>query len=106
MLQPIWTYEIQLWGTASTSNIEILECFQLKALCMIVDTPWYMPNMVIWRDLETPTVKEEICQYICQYSARLSAHPNNVVVNLMEQPDHIWRLPRKIIYCNLFNNEC
>jgi hypothetical protein len=33
--------------TASTSNIEILECFQLKALPMIVDAPWYVPNMVI-----------------------------------------------------------
>jgi hypothetical protein len=30
--KPIWTYGIQLWGTASTSNIEILERFQSKAL--------------------------------------------------------------------------
>jgi hypothetical protein len=32
------------WGTASTFNIEILEHFQLKALRMIVDAPWYVPN--------------------------------------------------------------
>jgi hypothetical protein len=32
ILNPIWTYGIQLWGTASISNIEILECFQPKAL--------------------------------------------------------------------------
>jgi hypothetical protein len=25
ILKPIWTYGIQLWGTASISNIEILE---------------------------------------------------------------------------------
>jgi hypothetical protein len=36
--KPIWTYGIQLWGTASTSSIEILERFQLKALSMIVGT--------------------------------------------------------------------
>jgi hypothetical protein len=30
---------IQLWGTASTSNIEILERFQSKALRVIVDAP-------------------------------------------------------------------
>jgi hypothetical protein len=47
ILKPIWTYRIQLCGTASTSNIEILERFQSKALRMIVDTPWYVPNMVI-----------------------------------------------------------
>jgi hypothetical protein len=28
ILMPIWTYWIQLWGAASTSNIEILERFQ------------------------------------------------------------------------------
>jgi hypothetical protein len=35
---------MQLWGTASTSNIEILEHFQSKALSMIVNAPWYVPN--------------------------------------------------------------
>jgi hypothetical protein len=39
ILKPIWTYGIQLWGTASTSNIEILESFQSKALSTIVDAP-------------------------------------------------------------------
>jgi hypothetical protein len=38
---------IQLWGTASTSDIEILERFQSKALRMIVDAPWCVPNTVI-----------------------------------------------------------
>ena len=32
ILKPIWTYGIQLWGTASHSNIEILERFQCKTL--------------------------------------------------------------------------
>jgi hypothetical protein len=36
-LKPIWTYGIQLWGTASTSNIEILKRFQSKVLNVIVD---------------------------------------------------------------------
>jgi hypothetical protein len=67
---------MQLWGTASTSNIEILECFQSKALRMIADAPWYVPNTVIRRDLQIPTFKEEIRRYSSQYSARLSAHPN------------------------------
>jgi hypothetical protein len=35
-----------------------------------------------------PTVKEEICRYSSQYRARLSAHLNGLVVNLMEQPDN------------------
>jgi hypothetical protein len=53
---------------------------------MIVDAPWYVLNMVIGRDLQTPTVKEEICRHSSQYSARLSAHPNDLIVNLIELP--------------------
>jgi hypothetical protein len=34
------------YGMVSTSNIEILEHFQSKALCLIVDTPWYVPNKI------------------------------------------------------------
>jgi hypothetical protein len=58
--KPIWTYGIQLWGTTSNSNIEILERFQSKVLRLIVNAPWYVPNSVILKDLRIPTVKEEI----------------------------------------------
>jgi hypothetical protein len=66
ILKPIWTYGIQLWGTASTSSIEIIERFQSKALRMTVDAPWYVPNTVIRRDLQILTVKEEIHRYSSQ----------------------------------------
>jgi hypothetical protein len=83
-----WTYGIQLWGTASTFNIGILERFQSKALRMIVDAPWYVPDTVIQRDLQIPSVKAEVCRYSSQYSACLGAHPNYVIVNLAELPDN------------------
>jgi hypothetical protein len=54
---PIWTYGIQLWGTTSNSNVEILERFQSKVLRLIVDAPWYVPNSVIRKDLQIATVK-------------------------------------------------
>jgi hypothetical protein len=61
---------------------------QSKALRMTVDAPWYVPNTFIRRDLQTPTVKEEIRRYSSQYSARLSAHLNDLTVNLIELPDN------------------
>jgi hypothetical protein len=39
-----------IWS--STSNIEILERFLSKALRMMVDAPWYVPNTVMRRDLK------------------------------------------------------
>jgi hypothetical protein len=50
---------------------------------MIVQAPWYVLNVVINSDLQTPAVKEEIHRYSSQYSVRLSVHPNNLVVNFM-----------------------
>jgi hypothetical protein len=57
---------------------------------MTVDARWYVPNTrtVIRGDLQIPTVKEEIHRYSSQYSARLSAHPNDLMVNLTELPDN------------------
>jgi hypothetical protein len=49
ILKPIWTYGAELWGTASTSNIEILERFQSRTLRMIVDAPWYVTKTVAQR---------------------------------------------------------
>jgi hypothetical protein len=68
ILKPIWTYGIQLWGTASISNIDILERFQSKALRMAVGAPLHVPNTVVPRDLQTPTVEEAIRDDSSQYS--------------------------------------
>jgi hypothetical protein len=48
----------------------MLERFQSKALRMIVEAALYVPNTVIRRDLQAPTVKEEIRRYNSQYSAQ------------------------------------
>jgi hypothetical protein len=39
-------------------------------------------------NLQIPIVKKEICHYSSQYSARLSAHQNDLIVNLIELPDN------------------
>jgi hypothetical protein len=62
--------------------MEILERPQSKALHVIVGVPWYVPNTVIRRDLQIPTVKEEIRRYGSQYSARHSAHTHRFLVQL------------------------
>jgi hypothetical protein len=74
IFKPIWTYGLELWGTAFTSNTEILERFHSKAFHMIVEAPWYMPNTFIRRDLQIPRVKEEIRRYSSQYNSRLTPH--------------------------------
>ncbi|PNF31503.1 hypothetical protein B7P43_G00779 [Cryptotermes secundus] len=88
IIKPIWTYGIQLWGMASNSNVEILECFKSKALCMVTNASWIVQNAVILKDLETPIVTEEIRCFSSQYGNRLSANPRKLSGNLMTQPDN------------------
>ncbi|XP_018368700.1 PREDICTED: nardilysin-like [Trachymyrmex cornetzi] len=82
ILKPVWTYGIQLWGTAANSNIEILQRFQSKVLRMIVNAPWFITNDTIQSDLQVLSVKEEITKLTKSYQARLKRHSNIYAVNL------------------------
>jgi hypothetical protein len=86
ILKPIWTYGIQLWGTTSNSNIEILERFQSKVLRLIVKAPWYVPNSILRKDLRIPSVKEEIIRFSSHYNVRIIVHPNELIASLTEPP--------------------
>lgn len=44
VLKPVWTYGIELWGTASESNVEILQRYQSKTLRLITNSPWFVNN--------------------------------------------------------------
>jgi hypothetical protein len=54
---------------------------------MIIDAPWYVPNILIRRDLQIPSVKEEISHCSSHYSGSLTAHLNDILLTLLEQPD-------------------
>jgi hypothetical protein len=60
VMKPVWTYGIQLWGIASSSNIEILLRFQVKTFRSILKAPWYINNHRIHDDLHVNTVLSEI----------------------------------------------
>jgi hypothetical protein len=60
VLKPIWTYGIQLGGTASNSKIEILQRFQSKTLRSILNAPWYINTHRIHEDLQMNTVLSDI----------------------------------------------
>jgi hypothetical protein len=89
VLKPIWTYGIQLWGTTSNSNIEILERFQSKVLRLIVNVTLYVTNSVIRKDLRIPSVKEEISRFSSHYDVRINVHPNELIASLTEPPIHM-----------------
>lgn len=94
IIKPIWTYGIQLWGTASNSNIEILQRFQSKVLRNIANAPWFVPNTIIQHDLKMCSVNDEIKNYCQKYKKRLMVHPNELAVNLLDTQNDTRRLKR------------
>lgn len=94
ILKPVWSYGIQLWGTASTSNIEIMQRYQSKTLRAITNAPWFVTNKAIHRDLNMPTLREEINNYSARYLDRISNHPNPLAICLLDESEEVRRLKR------------
>ena len=99
VIKPVWTYGIQLCGTASNTNIEILQRFQSKTLRSLINAPCYqctyVTNETIHRELKIPTVKYEIYKSRSEYNARVNNHHNPLVTQLLDTTDQIRRLKRK-----------
>lgn len=94
ILKPVWTYGVELWGTASSSNLEILQRFQSKTLRTITNAPWYVANDIIHRDLQIVSVKEQAQCASARYLKRLESHPNTLAVNLLDNSNTTYRLKR------------
>lgn len=94
IIKPVWTYGIQLWGTASKSSIDIIERFQNKTLRSITDAPWFVTNEYIRKDVNINTVKEEIIAASRKYTNRIMEHPNQLAKNLMHSTPIISRFKK------------
>lgn len=94
ILKPVWTYGAQIWGSASKSNIEIIQRFQSKVLRIIANAPWYISNDIIHHDLKMATVQEEINKCSKNYYSRLCNHPNNLALELLSTGNDTRRLKR------------
>lgn len=97
ILKPIWTYGLQLWGSASSSNLGIIQRYQSKTLRKIVKAPWFVSNRTLHKDLCILTVKEEITRCSTKYLQKLEVHQNNLAVNLLDNSESIYRLKRHSI---------
>jgi hypothetical protein len=94
ILKPIWTYGTPLWGSASTSNIELLQRFQYKVLRTVVNAPWYITNKQLHTDLGISAVREDITNFSHKYKDKLTAHPNKLATTLLNDEVEPRRLKR------------
>ena len=96
ILKPVWCYGIQLWGTAASSNIDIIQRFQSKMLRLIANAPWYMSNIRLHKELNIPSIRETIMEYTQNYKNRITNHPNTLAKRLMNVVKKPRRLKRRL----------
>jgi hypothetical protein len=94
MVTLIWTYGIQLWGCAATSNINKMQIIQNKVLRGIVDAPWYYRNNHLHRDLKIPMIRHEIQRFTERHKRSLHNHVNTEVLQLLYNTNLNRRLKR------------
>ena len=82
-------------GTASNSNLEILQRFQSKLIRTITHSPCYKSKKILHRDLNISTIRNEIQATCAKYLRRLECHKSHLAINLLDNPDNIRRLKRK-----------
>ena len=86
ILKPVWTYGIELWGCASSSNIEIIQRYQSKMLRLITQAPWYVTNQILHQDLCVAPVREIFKEKAKAHRKTVSCHPNSLMRPLTTQP--------------------
>lgn len=97
LLKPIWTYGIELWGSAKPSNIRRIQTFQSKVLRVIVDAPFYVSNKTLHTDLQIPYVHDLIPTRFSSLHSKFQFHLNPLVQSLTDHPllsDYPRRLKR------------
>jgi len=82
-------------GTASNSNIEILQKFENRYLRTIFNAPWYVTNDILRHDLNMPYVRDAIKRLGQRYADKTEEHSNTLATNLMKQVKTC-RLKRKL----------
>ncbi|KAI4474511.1 hypothetical protein M0804_014816 [Polistes exclamans] len=100
IIKPIWTYGLPLWGIAAKSHITKLEVQQSITLRTIVNAPWYIHNEDIRKDLNIPTIEEEITKSTYRYKKRIDTHINPLANNNYNQyiPRRLKRIhPRDLV---------
>ena len=83
IINPVWTYGMQLRGAVCNSNLDTIQRFESKTLRLMLNAPWYVTNAAIHRDLDIETVKKEIERYSERYDERRKSHPKELASNIL-----------------------
>jgi len=88
VLNPVWTYGIELWGCASKSNTAVIQRYQSKLLRSITNAPWYVSNQTLNSDLHIPHVHTVFRERTATHRTALDSHSNPLMEPLVHPPNN------------------
>jgi hypothetical protein len=94
ILEPVWTYGVELWGCSKPSNTKILQTYQSNTLWKITGAPWFVSTLTLHNDLKIPFVQQEITLHANKYKLRTTGHSNQPISELFRQSNDVRRLQR------------
>ena len=81
-LRPIWSYGIQLFGSAKSTNIKNIQVFQSKFLRLITGAPFYVTNHTLHNDLKLPYIQDYAKSLFTSFFGKLLDHQNPNISSL------------------------
>ncbi|KAL7742617.1 hypothetical protein ACLKA6_013949 [Drosophila palustris] len=87
IISPTLTWGVNIWGTACNSSIKKMETCQSKILRRIVDSPWYVRDVTVYRDQhQGPSLCTTVNRFAERYRAWLVANSNCLAIGLANLP--------------------
>ena len=81
-LRPIWSYAGHIYGCAKPSVVARIQRFQSKVLRIIVDSPFYISNETLHKDLHIPYVNDIYLRHYRKFRQKLTVHSNPFITQL------------------------
>lgn len=79
IIRPMWSYGLEIWGSAKKTDIERFQTLQSIILRKITNGPFYVSNKTLHNDLKIPYVEDYIATRYNKFHAKLSSHKNPLV---------------------------
>ncbi len=83
-IRPVLTYAVPAWGFSSKTSWKRLQQVQSKILRMATDSPWYVRNTNLHRDLDIPMIAEYCRELVSEFFETASRHPNPTISQASE----------------------
>ncbi|GBO34686.1 RNA-directed DNA polymerase from mobile element jockey [Araneus ventricosus] len=92
LLRPLITYASPVWGAAAKTHLNKLEGLQNTTVRQITNSPWYLRNQNILKDLNLQTIAQHNLKLAKKFFRKIDSSTNGAIIAI---PDYDPASPRK-----------